>query len=274
MRLDINHSIGSHGKRGFTLIELLVVIAIIAILAAMLLPALSKAKGKALAISCMNNTRQLMLGWQMWCGDHEDKTMILRDATDPAQPVAGDMTWGSLSNTNTADMSDPTKSLMADYIKSPATWKCPADKYTDPKTGARTRSISMNSVVVNSSTKDIQNQIAGRTYITIKKTTQLITPGPAMTWIILDEHPDSINDSMFFFAAGRVPAAATWADLPGSFHYGGGANFAFADGHSEISRWRSSATKQLVKTEYKHWGTISDRNSPDYIWMNDRMPYE
>jgi prepilin-type N-terminal cleavage/methylation domain-containing protein/prepilin-type processing-associated H-X9-DG protein len=255
--------IPKENRKGFTLIELLVVIAIIAILAAMLLPALSKAKARAQAVSCMNNTKQIMLGWQLYTGDNNERLIA------NAKPVEGGMDWtANPDNTNSSKMIDPSQSLMAIYVRAAAAWKCPSDVYKSAANpGPRVRSLAMNAALGGS--LQVDNQIPGRTYFSAKKTTELLRP--VDVFVMVDEHPDSINDSVFHFIAGRLPTAAEWRDLPASYHYSGGANFSYADGHSDIRRWRDSRTKQPVK--YTDWQNTSARSSEDYIWMNDRMPY-
>src|SRR5262245_34930619 len=114
---------------GFTLIELLVVIAIIAILAGMLLPALSKAKTKAQGISCMNNLKQLHLGWFMYAQDNNDRLVVNGTGSDTPGWVAGWLDFTSApDNTNTLKLTDPKFSLIAPYLQSVGIFKCPADQ--------------------------------------------------------------------------------------------------------------------------------------------------
>lgn len=254
------------GRQGFTLIELLVVIAIIAILAALLLPALAKAKGRAHAIACMNNTRQLMLGWLMYSTDNDDK---LVGNPGSGSWVAGAMDWTQLpDNTNLAKLLDPAQSRIAAYVRSAAIFKCPSDKYQSPNNrGPRVRSLAMNAALGGNVT--IQNQIPGRTHFSATALSQLTRP--ADTWVMLDEHPDSINDGAFHVIAGLTLATAQWRDLPASYHYGGGANFSYADGHSGIRKWLDGRTIQPVK--YVDFASMAVRGSVDYEWINNGMPY-
>jgi prepilin-type N-terminal cleavage/methylation domain-containing protein/prepilin-type processing-associated H-X9-DG protein len=262
-------------RDGFTLIELLVVIAIIAILAAMLLPALARARGKAEAISCMSNTKQLMLGCLMFSADNNDQ--LIPNGVGGAW-VAGQMDWfATPDNTNSFRLIDSQQSIIANYVKSSGVWKCPADKLVSPAQraagmGPRVRSVAMNAALGGSPTIDTRTApITGRTYFAARKQSDLVKPGPAMVWVTLDEHPDSINDGVFHLLEGRTKLTAEWRDLPASYHYGGGCNFSFADGHSEIKKWRDARTKQPVK--FVDWSNLAVRDSEDYVWMNDRVPY-
>ena len=244
---------------GFTLIELLVVIAIIAILASMLIPALSSAKGKALAIKCRNNTRQITLAWLMYPGDNDDLV--------PMNPgwVGGVMGWKAPNdNEDKAIMLDPQRSVMARYLQSADVFRCPSDK------SMRVRSMSMNAAFGGNPTLTRQME-PNRKYVAIKKLSQLIRPGAARAWVTLDEHPDSINDGTFHVIPGLLPPMAEWRDLPASYHSGGGANFSYADGHSEIHIWKDGDTRQPIsRTDFRG---LRDRGSEDYKWINEGMPY-
>ena len=225
------------GKRSaFTLIELLVVIAIIAILAALLLPVLAKAKTKATGIVCMNNLRQLGFSWIMYADDNRDKV-----PPNGGNAYDATSTWvqGFLNIANSPDNTN-TVFLMASHLwpyhKTLGVWKCPADHSTSQhglKVYPRVRSFSMNRYMN-------ADHFDASPYKMIRKTTDLVRPGPAQTMVLIDEREDSINNGIFAVAMDgfdpRTPADMGIIDWPGVYHNrASGLNF--ADGHSEIKRW-------------------------------------
>ena len=269
-----------HGPcgRAFTLIELLVVIAIIAILAAMLLPALSRAKLKAEGISCMNNTKQLMLATHMYTGENNERfpgalhgdrarSPIPDDPTGPW--VVGWLDWGvSPDNTNVNYLVDRRYSKLAAYFANTRNlFKCPADRYLSgiQRTrgwSERVRSVSGNIVIGDGNAEAGPMDFA---FYHVKKTSDLQFPGPAESWLYVDEHPDSINDAGLF-----APYINEWVDLPASYH-GGACGVAFADGHSEIHKWREANTRQPVRL--LDISRISVKaNDPDVQWFRQRTP--
>ena len=281
-------------KRGFTLIELLVVIAIMSILAGLLLPSLARARTKGQGIQCLNNHRQLMLAWRMYNEDNADNLLYASSSPyagdtekDPFVWVLGLIDFDSGNSSNWDVDRDIRKSPLWAYCgNSTAIWKCPADRSTiKPSFGPlegqivpRVRSMSMNlwvggfggfDALLSGGTGPTPGGSMWRVYL---KASQMIDPGPARTFVMLDMREDSIDIGNFATDMTGWPSRpwqTGFYDFPASYHHRAG-GLSFADGHSEIKRWLDDRTMPpLVKG-----GLIPDNlaspDNKDIVWLQER----
>jgi prepilin-type N-terminal cleavage/methylation domain-containing protein/prepilin-type processing-associated H-X9-DG protein len=292
MNTNVPSKTGPLEKEGFTLIELLVVIAIIAILAAMLLPALAKAKAKTQGVYCMNNCKQLMIGWLTYTHDNNDHIMYALHGggaqggagfTLPSGQlvhgwVEGWLDWTTREdNTNTAYLQQDRYALIATYMgHSAAVFKCPADVYlsiSQRQLGwtARCRSLSGNIYLGDGNLTQGPDNL--NFYTQCVKVSQLTTPGPVDTWAFVDEHPDSINDAGFF----PPQHSNLMTDTPATYH-NRACGFAFCDGHAAINRWTGclSAGRALqvlaVDPNYLNNAISANPGDPDVYYLAYHSP--
>ncbi len=269
--------------RGFTLIELLVVIAIIAILAAMLLPALSRAKCKALGVSCLNNHRQLCLAWRMYTDDNRE---VLPWASDiPGQAQINGIAWvtGTLNNNpNNRSNWDPSIDIYNSPLwpycgKNLGIWKCPADHSSVNVPGLgnqpRCRSMSMNVYLGGFAGTDGGWKWAYNWKLFLK--TSDFPPMPvSKLFVFLDMREDSVDTGNFstqmdgYSESNPNPRLYGFYDLPGFYHCGS-CGFSFADGHSEIKKWMDSRTTPPLVPNGQVADHFLSANNVDVAWLQD-----
>jgi prepilin-type N-terminal cleavage/methylation domain-containing protein len=279
---------GRWRRDGFTLVELLVVIAIIGILASLLLPVIDKAKFRARGLQCMNNHRQLALAWRMYSDDNRD-TLLYASGFWPYVPepdvwVSGYLDWRNPAHPSNWDVEqDIKKSPLWPYCgNSTEIWKCPADHSSVIINGERkrrVRSMSMNIWVGGFKGTDgglsgstLWSERGGSVWKVYLKMSEMIDPGPARTFLLLDMREDSIDIGNFapdMRGWPDNPAALGFYDLPASYHHRAG-GLSFVDGHAEIRRWVDERTMPPLVRDGPIPDVLPSPHNKDIIWLQER----
>jgi len=284
----------STGKAAFTRVDLLVVIAVVFFLCLLLTPGFARTRVNDHTFQCLNNLRVLQNAWQMYAEDNAGRVMMNTGVSETQSQIQAKtyrnwanniMTWGVSAGTDDRSNTNVNWLLqgpMATYLRSNVTvFKCPADNFLSPaqrRQGwtARARSYSMNGFwglfTFNPNDPYFQSD-NNRFEPQYRQWIKLAQPSnPSNSWVMIEEHPDTINDGFFI---NRPVSQNFWADFPASFH-NGAVNVTFADGHIETHLWRGVATRVPVSyTAYPLTLTFEALSHADYRWLMDRtaVPY-
>jgi len=249
----------------------LVVIAIIAILAALLLPALARARGKAMAIKCVSNLKQLQLGWALYGNDFSEIMLPnapLTEAPEKSWCYSAYQDWyNSDANTNVLIY---RQALLAPYLAGQlGVYKCPADSVAS-QNGQRLRSYSMQSQMGNLYSYTF-SQAYNPGYKFFIKATELTKLQPVDAIVFSEENMGTMNDGYLQVKNG----SPVWPDVPGSYHTWN-CGMSYADGHAAQRKWLTNVLKIPVSFGY----TIADNsvttgvNNKDYLWWDQHTSFK
>jgi prepilin-type processing-associated H-X9-DG protein len=239
----------------------------------------------------MNNGRHMIYAAILYADDNHDYWIPNQPGQTPAWcSVNMDFSSSHTDNTNSLALIDPSRCMLAPYMKSADAFHCPGDKSSVPGLGFRVRSISMSQAVGTSPVPicnlpppiAVNGQWLGGSdvgtgcqpnYRTYGKGSDMTIPSPSMLWVFCDEHPDSINDAMLAVQMAQTGPFATIIDYPASYH-NGAAGFAFADGHSEIHKWTGTTIQPPINwTSGANLGNQSHAAGDSYndvAWLQQR----
>jgi hypothetical protein len=241
-----------------------VVVAMIGLGALMLAPALARTRTNSPTIQCLDNLSQLQRVFTMYAADYNGQLVSQNFgwSTSNTAWCVGRLDWDTrMDNTNIAYL---VNAALGSYTgKRAAVYKCPSDRVASA-VGPRVRSYSMNGFVGGT----IENSLGITGYRAYLKDTDFTLPGPAQTFVFIDEHPDSINDACLqqrMPAATSWPAATVWEDVPASYHVGSGC-LSFADGHVEAHKWVDANTQVPVQ-KVNPCSAINTTSPNDNAWL-------
>lgn len=256
-------TLSPHSSRaGFSRVDLAALTASLTLLGLLLLTTAGVDSQGATSVACRESLRQLTRAWSLYALDNRDQL-----PANSGGAVQGDWCGDRFLNFEASPLNWNVRQLtnapLWPYAANPEFWHCPADPSTvqgpDQQAIRRIRSYSMNSSVGT-----LTSNWAPR-HRTFLKTSDLTAPGPSRTFLMSDEHPDSINDGSLSVAMDGFEGNASlrrWVDFPGSHHLGA-ANLSFADGHLETWQWRDARTTPPIRNTGTLALNVPSPNNPD-----------